>query len=146
MKKINIYYVFDGLLLLSLVFFLLAIKRKAFVYDASASIIITFILVVLEAYDKTQLTQAVVTNDSDSVVLYKPEYESELKEIAPHTSVEGVDGIKVADKVFKISSGTHVVIGSDNSITTKAISGKIANIIRGGYITSAPDPGWDKLF
>lgn len=146
MKKINIYYVFDGLLALSIVFLLLSRRHIGFLYGSVSSVIITCILVILEAYDKTQLTQTVVTNNSGNVVLYKPENESTLKELKAHTTVVGVDGFKVAGKVFKACSGTHVVINSDDSITTKAITGKIANIIRGGYFTKAPDAGWDKFF
>lgn len=145
MKKINIYYLFDILLTLATVFFLLS-RIDIFLLGSMALYLITWTLVLLESIEKTQLTQTVVTNDSDEIVLYKPKHESALKEMAPHTSVEGVESIKVAGKVFKTSKGTHVVIARDNRISTKAITGKIANIIRGGFIKSAPDAGWNMLF
>lgn len=146
MKKINIYYVFDVLLALSILFLFLSRKHVNFLYGSFGAVVITGILVLLEMKEKTQLTPTIVKNDSDNNVLYKPENDSTLKELKPHTSVEGVDGIKVSGKVFKACSGTHVVINGDDSITTKSITGKIANTIRGGYITSSPDAGWDDFF
>ena len=111
-----------------------------------ALLIVTDLLVLLEAFEKTQLTQTVVTNNSDNTIKYKPEHESEPTEIARHSSVEGVDCIKVSGKVFKACSGTHISIDTDGRIHTEALSGKVANIIRGGFITTSPDATWDKIF
>lgn len=146
MKKFNIYYLFDSMLAISAVLLLLSRKDIRFLYGAGALVIVTVILVLLEGFEKTQLTQTVVANNSDNTVKFKPEHGSEPKEIAPHASVEGVDGIKVSGKVFKASSGTHVVIESDGEIKTKSLSGKFANTIRGGFIESAPDAAWQPLF
>ena len=146
MKKINIYYVFDGLLTLATVFFLFSRKDIKFLYAAIALLIITSILVILESIEKTQYTQTIVKNESDNAVIYKPENKSYLKKIAPHTSVEGVDGIKVSGKVFKACSGTHIVVKDTGRIVTKSISGKVANIVRGGFISKAPDANWNKMF
>lgn len=146
MKKINIYYVFDGLLALALVLFLFSSKSKVFVFGASALIIITFILVVLEAFEKTQLTSTIVINDSDMLVKYKEESGTQPIDLPPHGVAEGVDGFKVSGKVFKACSGTHVVIDNTGTITTKALSGKFANSFRGGIITTPPDDAWKPLF
>ena len=145
MKKINIYYVFDALLAIAIVLFFLS-RNDIALYGFLASVLIANILVLLEAGKKTQLTPAIVINNSDMPVIFKPKNESNLKEMAPHTSAEGVEGIKVAGKVFKACSGTHVVIGKTGRITTKALSGKVANIIRGGFFSSAPDESWNLLF
>lgn len=146
MRKINIYYVFDGLLSIAIVFFLLSRKDIRFLYGAGALVIITVILVVLESIEKTQLTQTIVENESDSAVFFKPEDGSGPLVIAPNTSAQGVDGIKVSDKVFKACSGTHVVVEDMGRIKTKSISGKVANMVRGGIISKAPDKSWEPLF
>lgn len=135
MKKLNIYYVFDGLLALALLLFLLSSKSKVFVFGGSALVIITFILVILEAFEKTQLTPTIVTNDSDMLVKYKEGSGSQPIDLPPHEVAEGVDGFKVSGKVFKACSGTHISIGNNGQITTKALSGKVANIVRGGFIS-----------
>lgn len=146
MKKFNIYYLFDVLLALALVFFFLSRKDIRFLYGTGIFVIITIILVWLEMREETQLTQTVITNNSENAVMVKPESGAEPEEVKPHASVEGVDGINVAGKVFKACSGTHVVINKNGRITTKALSGKVANFVRGGYISTPPDPAWDKLF
>ena len=146
MKKLNIYYLFDCLLALATVSFFLSKKDIKFLYGAIILVIVTGILVWLESKEGTQLTQTVVTNNSDNTIKFKPEHESEPKEIDPHTSVEGIDGIKVSGKVVKACSGTHISIGNNGQITTKALSGKVANIVRGGFISSAPDAAWQPLF
>ena len=146
MKRFNIYYLFDCMLALATVSFFLSKRDIKFLYGAIILVIVTGILVWLESKEKTQLTQTVVTNNSDNTIKFKPESESEPGDISPHSSVKGVDGIKVSGKVFKASSGTHVVIESNGKIKTKSLSGKVANTISGGYITSAPDPSWQHLF
>lgn len=145
MKKLNIYYVFDGLLALALLLFLLSSKSKVFVFGGSALVIITFILVILEAFEKTQLTPTIVTNDSDMLVKYKEESGSHPLDLQPRDIAEGVDGFKISGKVFKACSGTHIVIDKTGRISTKALSGKFANTVRGGFISSAPDESWDLL-
>jgi len=146
MKKFNIYYLFDVLSALAIVFLCFGKKDKLFIFGSAVLFITVGILVILELFEKTQLTQTVVTNNSDKTVMIKPENGSEPEELAPHSAVEGADGINVDGKVFKACSGTHVVIDQNRKITTKALSGKFANFIRGGYITTAPDAGWNNLF
>ena len=109
-------------------------------------VIITFILVILEAFEKTQPAPTIVTNNSDILVKYKEESGSQPLDLQPHDVAEGVDGFKVSGKVFKACSGTHIVIDNTGKITTKALSGKFANTVRGGFISSAPDESWELLF
>ena len=146
MKKINIYCIFDILILTACVFFILSKKDVRYLYGAGSFVIITIILVWLEMNKETQLTDTVVTNDSDSTVFFKPENDSEPKEIRPHTTAEGVDGINVCGEVYKLCSGTHVIVDKNNQVKTKSLSGKFANNFRGGKISSPKDVGWEPLF
>lgn len=110
------------------------------------SLITAILSLFWEMFEKTQLIQTVVVNDYDNIVIFKLQNGSEPQEIAPHTSMEGVVGIKVSGKVFKICSGTHVIIDNKNRIKTKAITDKITNTIIDGKIETAPDESWNLLF
>lgn len=101
---------------------------------------------MLEKNEKTQITQTIVKNESKGNVFFKPENESEPLTLAPHTSAERIDGIKFCGRVYKLCNGTDVIIDSNNKITTKALTGKFANLTMGGVLTSPPDPSWQPLF
>lgn len=147
-KHLNWYYVVDVLAVLFVILFLmdLFLKKQKIIALLATDMGLMALFLCLEYFPKNPPIPSKVTNNSDAPVWAKPETENTPVQIAPHTEMYGVDGIKANGKVFKISSGTHVEVKANGEIETKALSAKFFNKIHGGYIKQSPDPNWDELF
>ena len=149
MKKLNWYYAIDVLAALFfalLVFVLFAKNNKVYFLLLGIDVAVSLLFLEIEFLSKNPPIPSKVTNNSDDPVWAKPETGNTPVQIAPHTEMYGVDGIKANGKVFKLCSGTHVEVKANGEIVTKALSAKFINKVRGGYQKQSPDPNWDELF
>lgn len=139
MKKLNYYYGMDACMAL----FVVLLFCKNLKGSWAVATVVAFALLFALAYT----SKSKVTNESDMAIKAKPEDACEpLIDVAAGTDHYGFDGIKAGDKVFKAANGTHIVVKKDGSIKTKAITGKLVNVIRGGVLNTPPDSCWEPLF
>ena len=148
LKKVNWYRVEDVIVIVGVLLLILVSCKKMnpytwFFSELSAVFllfVITFLL--LEHY----IGDTVVENDTEHDIYAKDEESSNVVVIPSHKRVSGIDGIKVDGVVYKLCSGTHVVVKEDGKVRTKSLTGKFVNNTRGGKISSPPDEGWNNIF
>ncbi len=147
MKKLNWYYAIDILTVLLFVLLLVAVhyKNQKLLMFFGIDIVLCGSFLIIEN-KKVPPIPSKVTNNSDDSVWAKPETGNTPVQIAPHTEMYGVDGIKANGKVFKLCSGTHVEVKANGEIVTKALTAKFINKNIGGYLNQSPDTDWDELF
>ncbi len=147
MKKLNWYYAIDVLTALLLVLLLAAIhfKNQKLLMFFGIDIVLCGSFLIIESRKNPPIPSK-VTNNMDEPILAKPENGNTPVQIAPHTEMYGVYGIKANGKVFKLCSGTHVEVKANGEIVTKALSAKFINKNIGGYLNQSPDTNWDELF
>ncbi len=140
--KANLYYVTDIALVATLVLLILAIVKKSNLVPFVSTLIFAGMVLILQAV----CGKAKVTNNSGKPIYVKPEDGSEPLVVKPGTEQYDIDGIKADGKVYKATDGTHIVVNADGTVTTKSLTGKFTNFVRGGYLSTLPDDGWKPLF
>lgn len=141
MKKLNYYYGLD----VSVALLILAIMLRMKGSVLYGLVVVNFIILSLGYFSRSK-----VTNKTNNYVNAKPENASKpIIGVSPGTDHYGFDGIKVGNKVFKARNGTHIVVNKDGSITTKSLTGKMANsfLTGAGYVEKYQMPSdWHPLF
>ena len=105
-------------------------------------------LTIAGALGLTQMMfgKAKIENESGTVIHTKSEDGCDAVELEPGTERYDIDGVKVKDKVYKLSDGCHGVVQEDGTVKVKSFTGKFVNSVMGGVLASAPDSCWDELF
>ncbi len=140
--EVNLYGIADFAIAIIVILLCLFIAKKI---GAKPFIITGFVsstLVVAQIFfGKTK-----VTNNSGKPIYVKPEDGSEPVKVDAGAEQYDIDGIKVNDKVYKATDGTHIVVNADGTVKTKSLTGKFLNKFGGGYLSAPPDEGWKPLF
>jgi hypothetical protein len=92
---------------------------------------------------------ASVKNNSNKTIKAKPEDKDKdfLINVEPHSKVFQIDGIKVANKVYKIPDSIHVKVTKKNKVRVSSFCAyMIYWLYNGGILDVAPDEKWNKLF
>lgn len=148
LKKVNWYRVEDVILIVGVLLLILYLCKKmnfASCLFSELSAILLFVSILI-SLKKHYIGDTVVENDTAHDIYAKDEESSNVVEIPSHKRVFGIDGIKVDGVVYKLCSGTHVVVKENGKVRTKSLTGKLANNTRGGKISSPPDEGWNNIF
>ncbi len=148
LKKVNWYRVEDVIVMVGVLLFILVLCKKMDVITFLFSETGVFLLCVLVVFllKKNYIGDTVVENETEHDIYSKDEESSNVVVIPSHERVSGIDGIKVDGVVYKLCSGTHVVVKENGKVRTKSLTGKLVNNTRGGKISSPPDEGWNNLF
>lgn len=128
-----------------MVFFLILMLCKNVKYSWYVGTAVAGVAFLVLAY----FSKTIVTNESENIIKVKPENACEpLVDVEPGTKHVGLDGIKSNGRVFKARNGTHIIVKKNGNITTKSLTGKMANsfLTRAGYISKNPDSCWESLF
>lgn len=148
LKKVNWYRVEDVILIVGVLFFILLLCKKinylTWVFSELSAFFLLLVITVLllEHY----IGDTVVENDTEHDIYAKDEESSNVVVIPSHKRVSGINGIKVDGVVYKLCSGTHVVVKENGKVRTKSLTGKFVNNTHGGKISSPPDEGWNNIF
>lgn len=142
MKEKNVFYFMDLLLLFGIGFILYSFKKSVFFAIVGVGLlIIIFIICLLEKF--FHITKSKVESKSNVCVLDEDSDEVKQNFIGEEY---GVDGVKTKDGVFKLCTGTHIVIDEKGNIRTKSLTGKLVNLFWGGFLKKVPDDHWKTLF
>ena len=88
-----------------------------------------------------------IENRSGEPVPVKPEDDSTPLTVEPGAVIYGIDGVRTPQgRVYKVCDGCHAVVHDDGRVSVRSLTGRFINSVRGGYLDSAPDKGWDQLF
>ena len=90
--------------------------------------------------------KAKIENESGAVIHTKSEEGCDAVELSPGGARYDIDGVKIQDKVYKLSDGCHAVARKDGTVKVKSLTGKFVNSVMGGVLVKAPDECWDELF
>lgn len=90
--------------------------------------------------------QSKIENESGTIIHTKSEEGCDVMELSAGGSRYDIDGVKVKDKVYKLSDGCHGVVQEDGTVKVKSLTGKFVNSVMGGVLTTPPDSCWDELF
>ena len=142
MKEKNIFCFTDLLLFLGIGLIVFSIKKNpSFAVVGGVLLIIIFLICLLEEF--LHITKSKVESKSNVCVL-----DEDSDEVTKNFVGEkyGVDGVKNKDGVFKLCTGTHIIIDENGKIKTKSLTGKLVNLFWGGFLKNAPDDHWKGLF
>ena len=146
LKKVNWYRVEDVIVGVFLLILVSCKKMNVITFCFSEFGTILLYILIIISLKKHYIGDTVVENDTDHDIYAKDEESSNVVEIPSHKRVSGIDGIKVDGVVYKLCSGTHVVVKENGKVRTKSLTGKFVNNTRGGKISSPPDEGWNNIF
>ena len=143
--KYNLYAVSDVAAALSLfaIYLFISTKDKEwfYVFAAMTAIAITSSVTQLAIGDTK------IENRSGEPVPVKPEDDSTPLTVEPGAVIYGIDGVRTPQgRVYKVCDGCHAVVHDDGRVSVRSLTGRFINSVRGGYLDSAPDKGWDRLF
>lgn len=142
MKEKNIFCFTDFLLLLGIGFIVYSFKRNPlFAFIGACCLFAIVAICLLEKF--LHITKSKVESKSNVCVL--DEDSDEVKQNFVGEKY-GVDGVKNKDGVFKLCTGTHIIIDENGKIKTKSLTGKLVNLFWGGFLKNAPDDHWKGLF
>ena len=142
--KKNLYAAVDVMAVVTLLLLVafVAKKEKSFLVGAGASAVLGGISLVAQAL----FGHAKIENETGTVIHTKSEEGCDAVELSPGGARYDIDGVKIQDKVYKLSDGCHAVARKDGTVKVKSLTGKFVNSVMGGVLVKAPDECWDELF
>ena len=142
--KKNLYAAVDVMAvvtLLLLVAFVAKKEKNLLLGSAGAAVIGGATLIAQGLFGKAK-----IENESGTVIHTKSEEGCDAVELSPGGARYDIDGVKIQDKVYKLSDGCHAVARKDGTVKVKSLTGKFVNSVMGGVLVKAPDECWDELF
>src|SRR5690554_4192380 len=143
--KIDLYHICDLLAIITLIFLAVFLVNKTkldyFLFFAGIACLTTSL--------QLHFGQAAIKNKSNKTLKAKTEDEDKefLINVEPHSKVFQIDGIKVANKVYKIPDSIHVKVTKKNKVRVSSFCAyMIYWLYNGGILDVAPDEKWNKLF
>ena len=142
MKKLNVFRFTDFLLFLGIGLIVFSIKKNPlFAFIGVCCLFVIAVICLLEKF--LHITKSKVESKVGVCVL--DEDSDEVKQNFVGEKY-GVDGVKTSKGVYKFCTGTHVIIDEKGNVKTKSLTGKLVNLLWGGYLKTAPDDHWKGLF
>lgn len=142
--KKNLYAAVDVMAVIAvllLVAFVAKKEKNLLLGSAGAAVIGGATLIAQGLFGKAK-----IENESGTIIHTKSEEGCDATELSAGGSRYDIDGVKVKDKVYKLSDGCHGAVQEDGTVKVKSLTGKFVNSVMGGVLTTPPDSCWDELF
>lgn len=91
--------------------------------------------------------QSSVTNRSDEIIYCLDEVSGQIKKCLPGETLHNIDGIRVGDKVYKVSDGVSVQVSGNNKVEfTSFFSSVYQKMVSVNFLLTTPDEYFKPLF